>query len=138
MVWSASGKVLCLWSVFSGTFLGKIGYDKELEDNGGGGWDEPAPRASVAEDIAKLRIHSGKVRTACQSALTRINLSLLPALLLHADALSSLEYAPVFTYLSEQTLSPARGLRVISCASRTCAFSSVSLSPLYECHITHF
>ena len=68
VVWSACGKVLCLWSVNSGTFLGKIGHDKELEGDGGsnagdgGGWEEPAPRSSIAEDIGKLRIHSAKVR----------------------------------------------------------------------------
>ena len=63
VVWSACGKVLCLWSVNSGTFLGKIGHDKELEEGGSvdGGWDEPPPRNSIAEDIGKLRIHSGKV-----------------------------------------------------------------------------
>jgi len=67
VVWSACGKVLCLWSVNSGTFLGKIGHDKELEGDGGsnagdGAWEEPAPRSSIAEDIGKLRIHSAKVR----------------------------------------------------------------------------
>ena len=66
VVWSACGKVLCLWSVNSGTFLGKIGHDKELEGDGGsnagdGAWEEPAPRSSIAEDIGKLRIHSAKV-----------------------------------------------------------------------------
>jgi len=66
VVWSACGKVLCLWSVNSGTFLGKIGHDKELEGDGGsnagdGAWEEPPPRSSVAEDIGKLRIHSAKV-----------------------------------------------------------------------------
>jgi hypothetical protein len=70
VVWSACGKVLCLWSVFSGTFLGKIGHDKELEDTGAGGWEEPPPRASVAEDIAKLRIHSCKVRSSPRPAIS--------------------------------------------------------------------
>ena len=55
--------MLCLWAVNSGTFLGKIGHDKELEDGGSvdSGWEEPPPRVSIAEDIGKLRIHSSKV-----------------------------------------------------------------------------
>ena len=68
-MWSASEKTLCLWSVMSGSFLGKIGHEKELEEagsgSGGGGggastWDGPAVSrvGSFNNDPAKLRINS--------------------------------------------------------------------------------
>ena len=74
VMWSASEKTLCLWSVMSGTFLGKIGHEKELEEGSGGGggtsaWDGPAvSRAgSFNNDPSKLCINS-----------QRVNLHILP------------------------------------------------------------
>ena len=67
MVWSASDKTLCLWSVSSGIFLGKIGHERDLEESsaGAGTASRDSPVVSRAgsfnDDLARLRINSQRV-----------------------------------------------------------------------------
>ena len=64
VVWSASGKTLCLWSAETGAWLGKIGGDRDLEEATPPlGLDFGGDSFSGSDHGGPLRIDSSKVPT---------------------------------------------------------------------------
>jgi len=68
VVWSCSGKTLCVWSADTGAWLGKIGGDRELEEaplpmpSAFGEWPSSDSMSSfTGEHGAHLQINSAKV-----------------------------------------------------------------------------
>jgi hypothetical protein len=83
IMWSCSGKTMCLWSADTGAWLGKIGGDRELEEaptaSSGSGFFEggvaacgahgrDVEQASFSSELGGRQINSAKVggrRPAC-------------------------------------------------------------------------
>ena len=66
VMWSCSGKTMCLWSADTGAWLGKIGGDRELEEAptaspGSGAHGHDVEQASFSSELGGRQINSAKV-----------------------------------------------------------------------------